>query len=284
MKGSVRSVEENILHTRKGNIHYWMEIAGSDVPTIVFLPGLTADRHLFDKQVHFFLRRYNLIVWDAPGHGSSRPFRLDFSLSDAAKWLHEILRAEGIARPVLVGQSMGGYIAQMYMELFPDDVSGFVSIDSAPLQRSYMNALEIAMLRHTSFFYKLYGWNALKRTVSRNSAVTPYGKSLMLSMLNRYKKDEYVELVAFGYRILADAIEQNLPYRIPCPAVLLCGTKDKVGSVKRYNEAWARKTILTLHRIENAGHNANTDAPDVINGIIAEFIETMNEPKRELLF
>lgn len=49
MKGSVRSVEENILHTRKGNIHYWMEIAGSDVPTIVFLPGLTADRHLFDK-------------------------------------------------------------------------------------------------------------------------------------------------------------------------------------------------------------------------------------------
>ena len=30
------------------------------------------------------------------------------------------------------------YLAQMYMELYLDKINGFISIDSAPLQKSYM--------------------------------------------------------------------------------------------------------------------------------------------------
>ena len=51
---------------------------------------------------------------------------------DKARWLDKILTAEGFAAPVLVGQSMGGYVAQAYAQLFPEKLKGFVSIDSAP--------------------------------------------------------------------------------------------------------------------------------------------------------
>lgn len=40
--------------------------------------------------------------------------------------------AEAITRPVLVGQSMGGYVAQAFMSLFPDVAKGFASVDSCP--------------------------------------------------------------------------------------------------------------------------------------------------------
>ena len=49
-----------------------------------FLPGLTADHRLFDKQIQYFKNRYNVIVWDAPAHASSWPFRFDFDLFDKA--------------------------------------------------------------------------------------------------------------------------------------------------------------------------------------------------------
>mgnify|MGYP006983798325 CR=1 FL=1 len=39
----------------------------------------------------------------------------------------------------------------------------------------------------------------------------------------------------FGYRMLAEAIKADLPYRISCPALLICGEKYKAGSAKRYN-------------------------------------------------
>ena len=71
---------------------------------------MTADHRLFDKQAQYFERRYNVIVWDAPAHGSSWPFRFDFDLFDKAKWLNDILSREGITKPVIIGQSMGGYV------------------------------------------------------------------------------------------------------------------------------------------------------------------------------
>ena len=45
---------------------------------LIFLPGLTADHRLFEKQIEFFERKYNVLVWDAPGHAKSWPFNLIF--------------------------------------------------------------------------------------------------------------------------------------------------------------------------------------------------------------
>ena len=48
------------------------------------MPGLTADHRLFDKQIAYFKDKYNVFVWDAPGHASSWPFSFDFTLMDKA--------------------------------------------------------------------------------------------------------------------------------------------------------------------------------------------------------
>ena len=62
---------------------------------------------------------------------------------DKAKWVDGILCAEGLDKPVIVGQSMGGYVGQAYAELYPEKLKGFVAIDSAPLQRSYITGAEL---------------------------------------------------------------------------------------------------------------------------------------------
>ena len=47
----------------------------------------TQRHRLFQMQFSFFASRRPLLVWDAPGHGASRPFALDFSLMEQAEWL-----------------------------------------------------------------------------------------------------------------------------------------------------------------------------------------------------
>ena len=117
-------------------MRYWINIIDITTVTLVFLPGLTADHRLFDKQIAYFENKYNVFVWDAPAHASSWPF--DFGLMDKAEWLNAILEKEEVVRPVIIGQSMGGYVGQAFAELYPEKLKGFVSIDSAPLQREYM--------------------------------------------------------------------------------------------------------------------------------------------------
>ena len=45
---------EKLYKTNCGDIHYWIHTIDETAPTIVFLPGLTADHHLFDKQIDYF--------------------------------------------------------------------------------------------------------------------------------------------------------------------------------------------------------------------------------------
>lgn len=259
----------------KGKIYYRIEGAQDSGKTLVFLPGLTADHRLFAEQIHYFKSSYNTLVWDAPAHNLSRPWTLDFSLMDMARYLREILQTEGITRPILIGQSLGGYIAQSYMELYPDDVEAFISIDSAPLQRKYMSSLEIYMLKHTKPLFSCYSWNTLKNATIYACATTEKGKAIMRQMMSSYTRNEYIELSAYGYKILAEAVESDLAYKLNCPALLICGTKDRAGYVRRYNRIWGKSEKLPIHWIDGAGHNSNTDYPNQVNSIIESFLKSI---------
>ena len=259
--------------TKLGDIVYWVsQPIAPGLPWIAFLPGLTADRRLFELQLRHFVGKANCFVWDPPAHGESRPFALDFTMDDMARWLHEMLAAEGACRPVLVGQSMGGYVSQAYMDLFPGETGGFVSIDSAPLKRRYYPTWEVKALRHTKGMYQAIPWGMLKAWGAGGTAETEYGRALMRAFMDGFEKGEYVELAAFGYRLLADAIEAERPYVIDCPAILVCGTRDNAGDVKPFNRKWSKGDGLELRWIDGAGHNSNTDRPDEVNAVIEELL------------
>ena len=270
----VALVREGIHSTENGEIHFWLsENIIRDRFTLVFLPGLTADHRLFERQIGYFQSRYNVLVWDAPGHAASWPFELSFSLMDEARWLEEILRAQGVEHPVLIGQSMGGYVAQAYCELYSDRIKGFVAIDSAPLQRSYTTGLEIWLLKRMEPLYRLIPWKYLLRWGTAGVAVSEYGRKQMRDMMQVYagQQERYAGLAGHGYRMLAEAMEANLTYRIPCPALLICGEKDRAGSCIRYNRAWHERTEIPLAWIPHAGHNANADAPETVNRLLERF-------------
>lgn len=268
---------EQIYPTPSGTIHYW--ISGGDIPgpTLVFLPGLTADHRLFDRQTAFFEGRYSLLVWDPPGHGASWPFRLDFSLMDKAAWLKDILEREAVEAPVLIGQSMGGYVAQAFLQQFPGRAKGFVSIDSASLQRQYVTGAELWLLKRMEPVYRRYPWKSLLKSGSEGCAVSSYGRELMREMMLVYDGDQvrYAKLAGHGFRILAEAMEADLPYRIDCPALLLCGENDRAGSTRRYNRAWHKRSGIPIHWIRDAGHNANTDQPALVNELIEQFVQAL---------
>ena len=62
---------EHIYKTPCGNIHYRVnKTAEHNRPQLIFLPGLTADHRLFEKQTEHFEEHYPVLVWDAPGHAS----------------------------------------------------------------------------------------------------------------------------------------------------------------------------------------------------------------------
>ena len=269
---------EKTYKTRSGIIHYWVNSLDQKSVTLVFLPGLTADHRLFDRQIAYFEKKYNVFVWDAPAHAASWPFTFDFDLMDKAAWLNGIFDQEKIAKPVIVGQSMGGYVGQAYAQLYPESLKGFVSIDSAPLQRKYVTGIELWLLKRMEPVYLYYPWKSLLKSGTKGVAVSEYGRKLMYEMMMGYDGDKkrYSRIAGHGFRILANAMEMDLPYEIKCPALLICGEKDHAGSCIRYNKAWHKSTGIPLEWIKDAGHNSNTDKPERVNRLIEELVEEVS--------
>ena len=275
-------MEKKTLQTEKGRIVYWTSgpnQSGGDKDDrirIVFLPGLSADRRLFEKQTEYFSKSWNCLVWDPPAHGESRPFSLSFTLDDLASYLRQILEKEGSGPCVLAGQSFGGYVAQAFMSRYKSLVRGFISIDSAPLDCKYYSAAELWLLKHTYRLYMCFPWKLLVKSGSFSCSETEYGRKLMKTMMLSYGKKEYCRLAARGYRLLADALSMkpNIP---ACPVLLISGKKDR-QITNIYNRRWAAGAGKSVHWIEGAGHNSNADRPEEINRLIESFLKEITSP------
>lgn len=198
------------------------------------------------------------------------------SIDGMARALHAVLGACGARRPVLVGQSLGGYVAQALIDLHSGSARAFVSLDSSPIQRRYYKGWHLRILRHMEGLCLLWGTERFLRTqIAGNCSTTEHGRRNMLAQIGRYSRRELCALYGGGFRAIAVAAAQGRPYHIDCPLMIVCGTRNAAGFVKAYDEEWSRATDVPVTWVEGAGHNSNVDDPAVVNAAIDAFLDAV---------
>ena len=261
--------EKSIL-SQRGRTYYWTNDRNSPF-SLVFLPGLTANHHLFDRQTEVFSEQYNILVWDAPAHGKSRPYQ-DFSYANAAEELKSILDIEGITRVVLIGQSAGGFVAQSFYKKYADMVAGIFTIGTCPYSPCYYSKSDLFWLRQTKWMFRLYPDGMLQKAMAKMCGSTKQARENMLAMLADYSKDELCQIMYIGF---AGFIPEISEMNIQCPVWLLVGRHDKTGKVMAYNKMCHEKEGFPLYIIEAAAHNANDDQPQRVNELLQAFLQTL---------
>lgn len=262
-------MEHKIIRSENGEVHYW--IVRQDAPgakCLVFTHGLTADHTMFEKQVRHFRSSCTVIVWDVPLHGLSRPYR-NFSYRETARELKHILDNEGVGKAVLAGMSMGGYPCQMFADLYPERVEGFVAIDTTPFGLAYYSKSDLRWLRWAAPLARLFPCGMLKESMARSVSVTEDSRRIMREMLSPLTKAQVVEQMGIAYGQFA---AENRDMTFHFPVLLLLGDRDKTGKVRQYTQAWAARTGYPLRIIQNAAHFSNSDNSEQVNAEIDAFL------------
>ena len=262
-------MEHKQITARGGTVHYFFQKSAQGKGCIFFTHGLTADHRMFEKQTEHFGEEYDLLLWDVPMHGLSRPYD-GFSYAETARIMHDILLRENIGSVVLVGMSMGGYPCQHFAARYPETVRGFIAIDTTPLGKSYYSRSDIWWLKRAASMAKLFPTGLLKKSMARSISATRYSYEKMLEMLAPLSKEDIVAQMHVAYDRF---IDENMDVSFDFPVMIILGEKDSSGKVRQYCEKWAEQTGYPLYRIKGAKHFANGDRPDEVNALMESFLD-----------
>jgi pimeloyl-ACP methyl ester carboxylesterase len=116
-----------------GGVRLAVRAAGPEgAPAILFLHGWCQGGLAFSKQLAGPLAgRFRLAAPDLRGHGASAKPDEPEAYRDGRLWAEDVagvIAALGLARPVLVGWSMGGWVAFDYLRHGGEDIAGLVLI------------------------------------------------------------------------------------------------------------------------------------------------------------
>jgi 3-oxoadipate enol-lactonase len=250
-------------------VHYWFG-GRKDRPTVVLLHGATMDHRMFDAQVDILAENYQVLMWDARGHGQSQPLVQPFTLQNCAKDLVALLDHLGIEQVVLVGQSMGGYIAQLVYLHHPQRVCAMVMLGSVSISMPY-SRWEIAALKASMPLLRLWPYEHFASTVAKSVAIRPEIQAYALEAIKQIDRKDFLVI----WKAITLAIsEKGIPgHHIQVPLLITHGARDDRGSIRKQVPTWvASEPHAQYVVIPDAGHNANQDNSAFFNRVLLEFL------------
>jgi pimeloyl-ACP methyl ester carboxylesterase len=254
-----------------------LEIGYDDVGTgipVVLIHGFPHHRGLWSSQVSALVDRARCIAPDLRGFGETSaiaPYTVDQYADDVLV----LLESSRIERAVIVGLSMGGYVAFAFWRRHRARVRGLVladtkaGADSAEGKQKRMDMMALA----------------------RERGSVAVADAMMPGMVGKSTREKSPEIVEAVYRMLSmaptagilGALEammnrpdstETLP-TIDVPTLIIVGEEDALTPPK---ESEAMRSAIRGSRLEvlaGAGHLTNMERPAAFNHVLSEFLSSL---------
>ncbi len=236
--------------------------------TVILMHGFGVDSEMWEPQL-VALNDYHVINIDARGHGRSQPCD-NFTVVDVCHDIAAIMDAEECREAALIGLSMGSYVVQEFVRLYPEKTLGILAADGTPLFIKYPRWEGVA-LQWSVPMLALYSWDGLKRAMAKQTSVNPEVRKTLIRMFDKQTKETFIRSWStFIYVLHEEKVKPG------CPIYVAYGEKDRSGTIKMHAKDWvAAYPGCTVFEIPDAGHVSNMDNPEAFNKIMHQFLNAV---------
>jgi len=201
---------------------------------------------------------YNLIALDLPGHGRSEG-SADDVIQGYSEFIWSFAQALGLGQFVIVGHSMGGAIAMELALTYPKAIKGLIIVDSGARLRVNPYTFEVLSrgehpLENIKNTYSEKASELVLKEAAEEMKTIPTGVFLA----------DFKACNAFN---IMDRIKE-----INHPALVICGEDDQMTPVKYSNYLADELRQSTLTIVQDAGHMAMLEQPDLVNQAMRSFL------------
>jgi 3-oxoadipate enol-lactonase len=244
-----------------GSIYY--EVHG-DGPALVLAHGMGGNHASWFNQVPFFSRWFKVVTFDHRGFGNSRNLEGGTDRSRFPDDLKDLLDHLGIAKAVLVAQSMGGGSCANFAVRHPEKVRALILADTLvglTIPQSLAPRMD-AVRRATS------GLAQLDRVLSRLFREREPALTHLYTQLNSFNGNARESLSGSLPGVSVDQLSAS---RIPI--LFLVGSNDILFPPDLVKSIHQLIGNSEYHEIADSGHSVYFEKPRQFNDAVFNFLQ-----------
>lgn len=240
--------------------------------TILLLHGYLEAIEVWEPFTKLLKKQFRVIAIDLPGHGISEVKGEVHTMAFLADTAKAVLDELGIARCVVVGHSMGGYVALEMMNKYPDTLSGMVLLNSTPnpdsAEKKEMRRREIALVDENK--KEFLARNASSKGFAPDNRVRFRDEIEDLYEQAILTEDDGIKAVLRGMSERRDMNEAMRTSKVP--QLMILGRADEhipLETAQKLIEAQPQAEVVWM---ENSGHMSYIEEPEACASAIATFV------------
>lgn len=237
------------------------EVFNPALPSLLMIHGSGANKDNWQAQFGG-LKEMNVAAIDLPGHGDTPGPGMN-KVEDYASWLAEFI-ASGPVRPVLMGHSLGGAIAQMVALTNPGLIKGLILVGTGS-RLKVMPAILDGLQNNPEATTKMIVQYAYDDNADPKFIELGYEE-----MVRRPPEVTHGDFSACNAFDVNDRLGE-----IKLPCVMIVGAGDKLTPPK-YSEFLAKGIAGSKVKvIQGGGHMVALEQPQAFNQAVMEFMSTV---------
>lgn len=246
------------------NLHF---IEAGEGPAVMLLHGYPLDHSIWDPIVPFLTRDARLIMPDLRGHGKSPSPEGVYSMKEMAGDLLKLVDELRVEKVILVGHSLGGYVAVNFLHHYPHKVTGLALVASRAKADSEGKKLE--RLRTAEQVLKSgveeVTNSMLDKLTSKTSLHLKLRKIMMLTSPIG---------IAGTLRGIAEREDATswLP-KIKIPSLVIAGENDQIIPLEESQNLAELLPDCELAIAKNCGHMPMMESPGLTAGALFKLIK-----------
>jgi pimeloyl-ACP methyl ester carboxylesterase len=266
---------DKVIVYRSLQIHYREE--GEGFP-VLLLHGLAEDNAIWEAQISCLGKDYRVIVPDLPGSGQSALLPGEASIDEMAGAVKALCDKAGVGQCILVGHSMGGYIALAFAEKYPDRLRALGLFHST----AYADSEEKKGARRKMIdFIRKNGSPAFLRQSIPNllaDSTREERPEIMNGLIDRYSGFRAESLVYYHEAMIGRPDRVGVLQHFAGPVLFIIGLEDKAVPMEHSLQQCHIPVLSQVHILENSGHMGMLEDSARSNRILQTFINfTLHE-------
>jgi pimeloyl-ACP methyl ester carboxylesterase len=252
---------------RRDGVDLFYEEAQGDAAPVLLVHGWCCDHTYFAPQFeHFANRGHRVVAVDLRGHGKSdkphQPYTMQVFADDLA-WMCERLE---LAKPVVVGHSMGGIVAFDLAARYPGLTSAVVMLDAAVVLPSAARAAIPAFLEEL----RGPGYREALRNYAANSLFIPTDDQERKVRILESMSSAPQHVVVSAFEGLRDYDPTEATGGLAIPAVYIAADELQPRSdMTRVHELAPQ---ILYGKTVGSGHFCQLEVPEQVNAMIDRFL------------